>query len=433
MAETRSGVGKLATDTAIGAASIALSKSKKVTVVCPICDSIIKETVGKRPGHDAIECNGSCSAWIHRQCAGLTKDDYLAASQTDTPFYCSKCRLDQHELEIQSLRDMVIQLSNKLNEACGELAFLKNSSMLTKQVSNNENHGNQTVDVTPSVKVHASRGSYAQVTRGSFQQELGPTISSKSPDRKSNLILYGIKEYDKGTPWLQRSMNDIAAVTSILTGLDQTIHDSSVVECKRLGKFKPDGTMPRPILAKMARPLDVMCVLAKKKQLSGLISIKPDMTREERNVENLLLKERRLLIESGINRKHIRIRQSALIVKGKLHARVTESTLEKLETVLEADADFSEDSVSIVSNVQSSPDAFVLSETESSTQEDSPSTNSSIGVTQYTSNSTPTPSPSSPQFTSDSTSTPSSPSPSLTNSSPSLPATDNAHHNNTLS
>lgn len=369
------------------------ASSKKVVVKCPICDNIIRETVGKRLGQDAIECNGSCATWLHRHCAGLTREAYLAASNTDTPFYCPQCRLDQQELDIKSLRDLVTKLSSQLSVACEEIACLKRSSLSEPESVNSSNgdQGTRSVD-GPSVIVNTGASgsrSYAQVARGSLQQESSFFTSSKSHDRKSNLVLFGVDECDTGTSWLQRSMNDIGNVTSILTGLDQSIHNSSVLECKRLGKFKPDSTNSRPILARMARPVDVMCVLSNKNKLTGPIFIKPDLTREERNIEKLLLKERWTLIQSGISRRDIRIRQSALFVKGELHAMVTDNALELQHSV---DTEHACVSPSHDHAVQ---DAEVLGAPISSSveaAEDSPSALNSVSNSSY-SNCSPTLSP----------------------------------------
>lgn len=90
------------------------AKAKKDTFICPICDNIIKEAVGKRQGQDAIECSGSCATWLHKHCAGLSKEAFLAANKSDKPFYCPQCRLNIQELEINSLRDIVKDLSSEL-------------------------------------------------------------------------------------------------------------------------------------------------------------------------------------------------------------------------------------------------------------------------------------------------------------------------------
>ena len=38
---------------------------------CPICEEVIRDKSRIHAGEDAIFCEGSCRAWIHRKCAGL--------------------------------------------------------------------------------------------------------------------------------------------------------------------------------------------------------------------------------------------------------------------------------------------------------------------------------------------------------------------------
>ena len=79
--------------------------------------------------------------------------------------------------------------------------------------------------------------------------------------------MFEVDENDKGTLWSQGSVNDVHNVISILTEIDVS---TRVYDCKRLGKFKLDSPSPTPILAKMARPVDVLSILSKKGNLEGL-------------------------------------------------------------------------------------------------------------------------------------------------------------------
>ena len=75
--------------------------------------------------------------------------------------------------------------------------------------------------------------------------------------------------------------------------------------------LKYSSSRPRPILVKFLRAFEASLVLSKRRSLtSSSISIKPDMTRAEREIEQALLKERRNLIDSGVERKFIRIHGS---------------------------------------------------------------------------------------------------------------------------
>lgn len=65
---------------------------------------------------------------------------------------------------------------------------------------------------------------------------------------------------------------------------------------------------------------------------SSQISIKRDLTFEERTIENALLKERSSLIDSGIECKFIQIRGNSLYVKNKLHGLVQNSQFQTIST-----------------------------------------------------------------------------------------------------
>ena len=62
--------------------------------------------------------------------------------------------------------------------------------------------------------------------------------------------------------------------------------------------------------------------MSKKHNLSQPYFIKQDMSPEQRKIQALLLKERWNLIQSGVPRSEIQIRNTRLLVKGKLHGQV---------------------------------------------------------------------------------------------------------------
>ena len=101
------------------------TRRKKGQFVCPICDDVIVDAVGKKSGHESVECNGLCSSWLHRHCAGLSKAAFHEVCKSDQPFFCPQCRLDNQSLEIASLRDLVTALSSKLSAACTKLEALQ--------------------------------------------------------------------------------------------------------------------------------------------------------------------------------------------------------------------------------------------------------------------------------------------------------------------
>ena len=82
-------------------------------------------------------------------------------------------------------------------------------------------------------------------------------------------------------------------------------------------------------MVKMNRLMDASFILSKRSDLPNGIFVKPDMTPEEQRTEALLLKERWLLMQKGINKNDIKLKLSCLYVQGKKYAEVTNSNLIK--------------------------------------------------------------------------------------------------------
>ena len=147
-------------------------------------------------------------------------------------------------------------------------------------------------------------------------------IMVKGTTIKFNVIINGTKEYDKGTPRHEHLKHDVEKVTQIVTEGENSINPLSLRDLFRLGKYR-ESSKPRPILVKLNQTIDVSLLLSKAKSLPKDIRNKPDMTRKERLIESLLLKERWSLIQSGMDRKFIRIRNNKIFVHNiKLHGQL---------------------------------------------------------------------------------------------------------------
>ena len=146
------------------------------------------------------------------------------------------------------------------------------------------------------------------------------------PEKKFNVVIYGISECPNGTSRSERLNQDLSDVVSVLSKVSSSIEPQAIKDCFRLGKFNPQRSKPRPILVKFIRIADVHCILSNKRLLSSPIFIKPDMTAEERHRESVLLKEKWKLIQSGIPKNVIKIQGSRLYVRKKLYGQFENST-----------------------------------------------------------------------------------------------------------
>lgn len=159
---------------------------------------------------------------------------------------------------------------------------------------------------------------------------------SQSPfDRKFNIVIYGIPESPSGTSRFARGRHDFGEVHLVISSLEQdSNHSSSLRDCRRLGKYAKNESKHRPILAVLNSTADVNNILSRRHLLkTPSISIKPDLTPEERKTNSILLKERWKLISLGTDRRNIKIRGSNIFLNGRLHGKVINSVFSLSPTI----------------------------------------------------------------------------------------------------
>ena len=139
-------------------------------------------------------------------------------------------------------------------------------------------------------------------------------------------MVYGISECSNGTKRPDRVKHDIQSSVSILSKLNDDIQANSVRDSFRLDKFKKNQTCPLPLLLKLNQVIDEISVLSNRTSIKNEnITIKPDMTPEEKQVESLLLKERWSLMKSGVSKSDIKIKSGSLFIKGNKYGYVCNS------------------------------------------------------------------------------------------------------------
>ena len=122
-----------------------------------------------------------------------------------------------------------------------------------------------------------------------------------SVERHFNVVVYGIQESPAKTVRSTRSKDDQEHLTPIFASIDPSIQKLSIKDSHHLGKCKSDHTRPRPILVKFLQAIDVQIVLNNRDKISQPIVIKPDMSKEDRDTQSILLHERWDLIQAGVN------------------------------------------------------------------------------------------------------------------------------------
>ena len=131
------------------------------------------------------------------------------------------------------------------------------------------------------------------------------------------ILIYGINETPKGVPRHSRLISDNKAVAEVVSKIDESIPNHSVQDCTRLGRLTAGKN--RPILVKMSRSCEVSSVLSQHRKLKSCpgIFIKPDMSHTEQNIESIILKKKRELIQSGVPKDQIKVKGTILFVNSK--------------------------------------------------------------------------------------------------------------------
>ena len=221
---------------------------------------------------------------------------------------CVYCLLIEQAAQITNLQNTVKELQTKLKES--------------PAVSSQASHRMDTSTVISVID---------KSNTSSIPNTKSVSPSKLNEDRKFNIVISGIPQCDSGSPRLTWLAQDSSNVTSILYKIDPTLSESTVRDCYRLGKYKQNHSRPRLTLVKLSRTIDVINVLSKKDAYPSGIIIKPDLPPEERAIESELLKQRWSLVQSGTDRKAIKIKKPSLYVHNKLYGTVKNSRFYKTD------------------------------------------------------------------------------------------------------
>lgn len=279
-------------------------------------------TCNKRAGEDSIECE-CCFKWEHRVCAGVSQDEYavLTDSSPNIMFFCGACRpkvalalkfFNEIEQKQKDLDVKVKQLEEKLNS----IAF-------PGPTAESAQPPDGVLSAINSVTSHGS-------VRKPAAPPILPSLVSDMihSERKFNVVIYGIAESPPKTSKETRLKDDLNNLLTSFKEIDSSIEPNAIKDFFRLGKFKSDSNRPRPLLVKFLRSTDAINILQNKTKLSSGIYIKPDLSPEERAKEAMLLKERHLLIQKGVDRRQIKLRNYSIFIDNKPHCRIQGSQLE---------------------------------------------------------------------------------------------------------
>ena len=95
------------------------------THVCPICADTIVDEGEDGCVQDALFCEGDCQCWLHRWCAGVTRERYAVLSSDEEPFLCLSCTVAGQQAAITAQQADIACLRECVNALTSEVRALK--------------------------------------------------------------------------------------------------------------------------------------------------------------------------------------------------------------------------------------------------------------------------------------------------------------------
>ena len=276
---------------------------------CGSCKKLVLST------DKALECD-LCSTWSHLSYIGAPTKSYelLQKCSRLIPWICASCKTSLGTVvsTVQSLKQenkaLRLQLA-ELKASVGELLEWQ------EHTSTGGSTELQTQNEQCVLKVNDTRGTTSDASRLCLSQDWSSVAKTKPPvsevsssnERKFNIFMYGMKESKKGTSRGKCMSNDLNSASNIIGNICPDITCQAIRDCIRLGRYSEDRC--RPMLVKLNRSCDVFSTLANRYKLtkSSGVYIKAHQSKKERVTELTLLRQRWSLLQSGHDKKQIRI------------------------------------------------------------------------------------------------------------------------------
>ena len=181
---------------------------------------------------------------------GLSKARFQSISSLSQPFFCPRCLL-VHQFE---------ELSNLLSAEVSELK----AQVLSLSTENSPRPESATVPVKSSSEVPFTSVTQRQLARTKRLQSATNSATGHEPDRRFNIVEFGVPEMPSGFTRYVRRRHDFKEVSSLISDLEQgSDHNSSIRDCRRLGKFESGKSQHHPILVSLNSTADVYCILSR--------------------------------------------------------------------------------------------------------------------------------------------------------------------------
>jgi len=266
------------------------SKKKKAegeNCICPVCLKNIIDCTEQNEGHDAIYCEGVCDGWLHRQCAGLSKVVFTSFQNSDKPFHCPHCRINNYELQLNNMKSTITSLEQRVNSLESQVSNLQQhivASNNDQTLMNTDGTANKTATPTSPPTTDDSTNHIGSIISTFLNEE------KEKAKRCLNLIVHNVNEStsDDGPT---RKQHDIRTISSIFQ--QQLNITATITKAFRIGQHKEKPRLLKISVSTESEKAAILQNCIKLRSSSNppdmqKIYITPDLTPKEQELNKKL-------------------------------------------------------------------------------------------------------------------------------------------------
>ena len=131
------------------------------TRIYDLCDGPFKAN------EQVLHCEGNCSKFFHRYCAGISKSHYQGLQAGSTPFLCLVCTQQLHKAELSNLHSVIdalkLELCEIVRKSIQEAGASNRDTVQELKIQVDELHS--TVTTKSETAKNAKKKSYADSVR----------------------------------------------------------------------------------------------------------------------------------------------------------------------------------------------------------------------------------------------------------------------------
>ena len=179
---------------------------------------------------EILFCAGRSQKFLHRYCASVSEQAYKELSAEDAqPFLCYCCFRSKKEEQIESLQTLKGPSREALKAEIQSLKAVSNSNAASSSTNYSDAvRGDRLITTSSSMNSTDPRQAAGNTSQRSKHGEIPLSGALSSPDKKYNVVVYGVEECSPGMSKTARFKSDLSNVVKVLSSINSSIEPTSV-------------------------------------------------------------------------------------------------------------------------------------------------------------------------------------------------------------